>query len=288
MFDVDWGNLTNWSAIITPERLAGLLRALFVLVVGFSLLAIVTRAMRHWTASRTGGRQDLLTNKILRGVLFAIVVLTALDQLGVKLGVVMGAAGVVSVALGFASQTAASNLISGLFLMVERPFAIGDVLRLSSDLTGEVLSIDALSVKLRTFDNLYVRVPNEDLIKSRFTNISHFPIRRVDLQIGVAYKEDTQQIHDLLNQIADDNPLCMTEPEPLFLFLGYGDSALLYQFSVWGQRSRFITLRNSMYQDIKKAFDERGIEIPFPHLSFYTGSETDPLPIRLLKEEEPA
>src|SRR5690606_3033117 len=128
--------------------------------------------------------------------------------LGFSLSVLLGAAGVLSVALGFASQTSASNLISGLFLIGEQPFQLGDTIKVGNT-TGEVLSIDLLSVKLRTFDNLYVRIPNESLIKSEMTNLTRFPIRRFDLLIGVAYKENISQVRQIMQNVADNNPLCM-------------------------------------------------------------------------------
>ncbi|RXM22074.1 mechanosensitive ion channel, partial [Citrobacter sp. AAK_AS5] len=91
-----------------------------------------------------------------------------------------------------------SNLISGLFLVMERPFVVGDVITVD-DVTGEVLTIDMLSTKLRTFDNLYVRMPNETIIKSRVTNLTHFPIRRIDLRLGVAYREDLARVRAVLD-----------------------------------------------------------------------------------------
>jgi small-conductance mechanosensitive channel len=138
---------------------------------------------------------------------------SAMREMGFSLAVIMGAAGVLTVAIGFASQTTASNLISGLFLIGERSFEIGDIIKVGNT-TGEVLSIDALSVKLRTFDNLFVRIPNETLIKSEVTTLSRFPIRRLDLQLGVAYKEDIEQVRKVLMAVADSNPLCLDEPSP--------------------------------------------------------------------------
>lgn len=177
-----------------------------------------------------------------------------------------------SVALGFASQTSASNLISGLFLIGEQPFKLGDTIKVGNT-TGEVLSIDLLSVKLRTFDNLYVRIPNESLIKSEMTNLTRFPIRRFDLQLGVAYKENIAQVRQLMLQVADNNPLCLDEPAPMFLFLGFGDSALNIQLSVWSKRENFRDLRNSLQEEIKQAFDLAGIEIPFPQRTVHLSSQ---------------
>ena len=135
-------------------------------------------------------------------------IFTALKQLGFDLGILLGAAGILSVAIGFASQTSAANIISGLFVVGERSVSVGDVIQVST-FTGEVLSIDWLSIKLRTFDNLYVRIPNEAFIKSEVTNLSKFPVRRVDLQVSIALREDIGHARSVLLQVAEDNVLCL-------------------------------------------------------------------------------
>ena len=164
---------------------------------------------------------------------------------------------------------------------------MGDIIRVGST-TGEVLSIDLLSLKLRTFDNLYVRIPNESLIKSEVTTLTKFPIRRFDLMVGVAYKEDLEKVSRVLFEVADNNPLCLEEPKPLFIFLGFGDSSLNIQFSVWTEKDNFLELRNSMFLGVKAAFDRENIEIPFPHRTIYTGSTTDPFPFSFSGEPGPA
>jgi small-conductance mechanosensitive channel len=144
--------------------------------------------------------------------------------------------------------------------------------------------VDLLSVKLRTFDNLYVRIPNETMIKSEVTNLNRLPIRRFDLQVGVAYKEDLQRVQEVLLEVAEQNPLCLEEPAPVIIFRGYGDSSINQQFSVWAKTENYLKLRNSIPLEIKEAFDEAGIEIPFPHRTLYTGSETDAFPVRVVDE----
>jgi len=150
---------------------------------------------------------------------------------------------------------------------------------------GEVLSIDLLSVKLRTFDNLYVRVPNEMLIRSEIVNLTRFPIRRFELKVGVAYKESLKQVREVLLEVADAYPLCLTEPKPNVLFLGFGDSSLDLQFNVWSTRENFLELRNNIPERVKEAFDAADIEIPFPHRTLYTGSVTEPFPVRMVGDE---
>ncbi len=280
----EWLTHLGWAEVVTPDRILSVARAVVLLVVGLALARLVSASVGRAIAPRVSPQQSMLTRRFLYYGLFILVVATTLHQLGFQLGVLLGAAGIFTVALGFASQTSASNLISGLFLIAERPFVVGDVIRVD-DVSGEVLSVDLLSVKLRTFDNLSVRIPNESIIKSRVTTLTAFPLRRVDVKVGVAYKEDLSRVKEVLLRAADLNPLSLEEPPPLFIFNGFGDSAIDLQFSVWAKRENFLALKNSIHEDIKSMFDEEGIEIPFPHRSIYTGSASRPFPVRVVENE---
>jgi small-conductance mechanosensitive channel len=279
------------SDFVTSDRMLGLVRAVLILVVGILVARLASKAAARGLRRRASAQEAMLVRRLSYYVLLALVVTSALHQLGFNLGVLLGAAGVLTVALGFASQTSVSNLISGLFLIAERSFVVGDLLDVNGRL-GFVISIDLLSVKLRTFDNLMMRVPNEEMIKTTVLNLTRFPIRRLDLQVGVAYKEDTERVRKILFDVADRNPICLDEPAPLFIYKGYGDSALELQFSVWAKREfsvwakreNFLVLRNTMQEEIKRAFDEHGIEIPFPHRTLYTGSVTEPFPVRMVND----
>ncbi|NNE35719.1 MAG: mechanosensitive ion channel family protein, partial [Rhodothermales bacterium] len=226
--------------------------------------------------------QVLIFKRFAFYIILGIFVASALVEIGFDVRVLLGTAGILTVAIGFASQTSASNFISGLFLLGENPFSVGDVIRIGTT-TGEVLSVDLLSVKLRTFDNLFVRVPNEQLIKTEITNLTRFPIRRIDLQLSIAYKDDMRKAIDVLSGVAAANKLCLNEPEPLFIFQSFGDSGLQFQYSVWAKRENFLDLRNSIQIEIKEAFDREGIEIPFPHRTLYVGTATDPFPVRVVE-----
>ena len=257
------------------------LRALMILVAGYFIARLLTASVLRLVGKHLTRQHQVLCRRILFYGLLVIFLISALHEMGFKLSVLLGAAGILSVAIGFASQTSASNLISGLFLLTERPFVVSDVIKVGAT-TGEVLAIDLLSTKLRTFDNLYVRIPNETMLKSEVTTLTRFPIRRLDVPVGVAYRENTEKVKELLLEVAGKNPLCLDEPAPLFIFLGFGDSAQNLQFSVWAKRENFLALRNSIHYEIKQIFDERGVEIPFPHLSLYAGSETQPFPVQVV------
>lgn len=249
--------------VLQHEQLSHVIKASILLLSGFLVASMASRAVNRFFSKNFSQHHIVLFKRLVYWLILALFVASALKELGFSLSVLLGAAGVLSVALGFASQTSASNLISGLFLIGEKPFQLGDTIKVGTT-TGEVLSIDLLSVKLRTFDNLFVRIPNETLIKSEVTNLTRFPIRRFDLLLGVAYKEQIATVRQVLMDVADKNPLCLDEPAPMFLFLGFGDSALNIQFSVWSKRENFRDLRNSLQEEVKLAFDRAGIDIPFP------------------------
>ena len=258
------------NSLLEVIHFIAITKATIILLVGFFVAKFLSNLVTRFNfANMTIHGQILLKRAIFYGIMI-LMSMSALRELGFDLSVILGAAGILSVAIGFASQTSASNLISGLFLMMERPFSIGDVIRVEQT-TGEVISIDLLSVKIRTFDNLYVRVPNESMIKTQVTTLTRFPIRRADLILGIAYKEDIEQVKALLALLADNNPLCLSEPAPLFILKGFGTSSVDIQFSVWAKKENFLVVKNEMYHQIKEAFDNNGIEIPFPHLSLYSG-----------------
>ena len=264
------------------ELILDFIWAALTLTIGLVLAWLISRGIARMLRRRLKAQEAMLVKRLSYYLLFSLVIIATLHQLGIDLGVLLGAAGILSVAIGFASQTSASNIISGIFLIAERPFVIGDLLNVEGTI-GEVVSIDLISVKIRTFDNLMLRVPNEMLIKSTFLNLTRFPIRRLDVQVGVAYKENTERVRSILFDVAQQNPLCLDEPKPLFIYKGYGDSALELQFSVWAKRENFLLVRNSIQEEIKTAFDKNGIEIPFPHRTLYTGSVTEPFPVRVVE-----
>lgn len=281
-------DLGGVSSFLQQVQGASIARALVLLVLGLALARMLSAALGRVLARHASAQQSMIGRRVSYWIVVGLTFVSVLRQLGFDLSVLMGAAGVLTLAIGFASQTSASNLISGLFLIGEQPFVVGDMIRVAGGTMGEVVSIDLLSVKLRTVDNLFVRVPNESLLKSEIVNLTRYPIRRFDLQIGIGYHEDIGRVRSVLIDVADENPLCLEEPKPLFLFLGYGESSQNIQFSVWASRENFVELKNQLQQQVKEAFDAAGIEIPFPQRSLHVGTGTEPFPVRVVSEGRPS
>ncbi|KAA3616601.1 MAG: mechanosensitive ion channel family protein [Calditrichaeota bacterium] len=277
---------TDFEKYLTQDYLSLVLRILFWIIIGLPLVHITGKWVKKLSLKNFSAQQSMVFHKIILYTGYVIILFSILNIFGLKIATLLGAAGIVGIAVGFASQTSISNIISGWFLIAEKPFEVEDVITVGST-SGVVLSIDMLSIKLRTFDNKYVRIPNETIIKTEVVNITRFPIRRVDLEIGVAYKENISHVKEVLTCIAKDDPLCLNEPEPSILFARFGNSALEFNFRVWAVKDDWLTLRNSIMEEIKKRFDEEGIEIPFPHVSLYSGSVSKPFPISITNQESP-
>ena len=260
-----------------------LLKVLAIIAIGFVVLRILAALTAKMAGKKLSPQGVMVTRKVVLYGGYTLILFTVLRQMGFDLSAIMGAAGIAGVAIGFASQTSVSNLISGLFLVSEKPFEVGNVIEVAGTL-GEVSSVDLLSTKVRTFDNRYVRIPNEMMIKEQVVNLTRFPIRRYDFQLGVAYKEDTRRVEAILREVAGQNPLVLDDPEPIFVFKNFGDSALEIQFSVWFVTTDYLKVKSNVLTEIKERFDVEGIEIPFPHLSLYAGSVTQPFPVKSVEK----
>jgi len=278
---VDWSTIAGYEELVSTERILSLVQAGATLILGFVVARLAARGIGKALQKRVNPQHTMLAKRLSFYGVMGLVLISFLGQLGVDLSVLLGAAGILTIAIGFASQTSASNLVSGLFLMAEQPFVVDDWIQID-DVVGTVLAIDLLAVRIRLFDNTMVRIPNESIIKSRLTNLTRFPIRRADINVGVAYKEDVDRVKTILFELADRHPLVLDDPKPQFFFDGYGDSALDLRLCVWTAKENIVDVRNAIRLEIKKTFDREGIEIPFPHRSLYTGSVTDPFPVHVV------
>jgi small-conductance mechanosensitive channel len=263
---------------VTPERITLAFRVLLILVIGIPLVKLIRRITARLIKDRLSAQSEQLIIRTVYYLSILILLISVLNEFGFKLSALLGAAGVFGIAIGFASQTSVSNIISGIFLISEKPFVVGDYVQVSSTI-GSVESIDLLSIKLKTPDNRYVRLPNETMIKSEVVNITRFPLRRVNIDVSVAYKEDLTKVLDLLKQVAAEEPLALQEPAPVTFLDSFGDSGINILFGVWGKTEDYFVLKTSLMISVKQIFDREKVEIPFPHVSLITGSNSESIKI---------
>ncbi len=256
--------------------------ALLMLLCGFLVAKLISARGIAFLEKKYPIKNGLIIRRLLFYLILVLFVVMALHQMGFQLGVLLGAAGIFSVAIGFASKTSMSNVISGLFLLGEGAFSVGDTIKIGNTV-GEVISVDWLSVKLRTPDNMYVRLPNETIIVSEMTNLTRFKIRRFDLNISVAYKENLPKVKALLLELTRKDNQCLEDPEPMIVYEGFGESGVNIRLAVWAKSEEFLKFKSHITEKVKDALDAAGIEIPFPHLSIYAGENTAPIPFTLVE-----
>lgn len=263
---------------ITPERITLAVRVILILGIGIPLLKLIKRIATKLVSGRLSPQSEQLIVRTVYYLSILILLMSVLNEFGFKLSALLGAAGVFGLAIGFAAQTSVSNIISGIFLISEKPFQIGDVVEINGTI-GTVVSIDLLSVKLKTPDNRFVRVPNETTIKNDVINITRFPKRRVNINVSVAYKEDLNRVLGLLKQVAAEEPLSLSDPAPVLMVETFADSGIDILFGVWGNTADYFDLKTALMIRIKETFDKEHIEIPFPHISLMAGSDSNPIKI---------
>lgn len=155
---------------------------------------------------------------------------------------------------------------------ITTPFEIGEAIEIDGQ-AGYVLDISLLSTRIRTFDNRYLRFPNSMVANAKIVNLSRYEIRRLDIPVGIAYKENIQKAVEKIDAILKSNENILMEPEPMIIITKFGESSIDLEARVWIQRSKLFDVRSELIMGIKAAFDEAGIEIPFPHRTVYFGGK---------------
>lgn len=250
---------TLYTAIGGPQ----LARAVLWVAVGWMLARMLARSLQGLLSDRVTDPQVLLTRRVTFWGVWLLFIAAALKQLGFDLGVLLGAAGVLTVAVGFAAQTSASNIISGLFLLAERPFAIGDVIQVGQT-SGEVLAVELMSVTLRTFDNRFVRLPNELLMRSEIVNETRFDIRRIDLLLRIDLNADLDAVRALLLDVVAKEHRCLVEPQARVFFVDVLDTAIVVKLATWASRAQFYAVKTDLSLAVARALRETGIGFAVP------------------------
>jgi len=197
--------------------------------------------------------------------------------------------GTLGVGIGFGLQNVVNNFVSGLILLYERPVQVGDVIEVGT-VVGTVRRIGIRSSTVATAQGAEVIVPNANLISNELINWTLSDrLRRLEIDVGVAYGTPPERVQSLLMQVAAANPTVVRTPEPAALFMGFGDSALNFQLRAWTDRSDiWPNVASDLRTAINRVLGEAGISIPFPQRDLHLVSVDPGVPGLLRKDDEPA
>jgi small-conductance mechanosensitive channel len=212
--------------------------------------------------------------QIVSNVVLVVGILIVLENTGIHLGALAVFAGAVGVGVGFGLQNIASNFISGLVILGERPITIGDRVEVAG-ITGQVQQIRARSTVIRTNDNISMIVPNTKFIDSPVTNWTYGDPRvRFRIPVGVAYGSDVGKVREALLSAGRENPNTLKEPAPSVFLEKFGESSIDFELVVWSSEmsARPSRYRSDLNFAIEQKLREAGIELPFPQLDLHIKS----------------
>jgi potassium efflux system protein len=223
---------------------------------------------------------------LCRYAISAFGILLTFSAIGLSWSSLQWLVAALSVGLGFGLQEIVANFVSGLIVLFERPFRVGDVVTVG-DTSGTVTRIRIRATTILDWDRRELIVPNKEFITGKLINWSLTDsITRVVIPVGIAYGSDTMMAEKLLMKAARGNPLVQNKPEPSALFLGFGDNCLNFELRVFVSSVQDrLTVTHQLHHAIEKTFREAGISIAFPQRDVHL-ELSKPLEVRLVAEKE--
>lgn len=242
------------------------------------LLAILILILGYWIAGRVGrlitgagARYEQLDStlftflgSIARYVVLAFTFIAVLNRFGVETTSIVALLGAAGLAIGLALQGAMTNLAAGVMLMIFRPYKVGDFAEVAG-LFGLVDGIDLFTTNLKTFDNQHVIVPNGSIWGEKIINHSHHPVRGVDMHFGISYDSDIDRARSTIDGVLAAHPHVLQDPAPFVEIETLNDSSVDFLVRPFCDGAHYFDLLYSLPEQVKKALDAAGVEIPFPH-----------------------
>lgn len=248
------------------------------ILAGFWVLYRVSRSPLSVVLEKAGIHTKvvaLLVRSVYRWTLVSIAVVMAAGQIGINVGAAVAGLGVAGIAVGFAAQDTLANIIAGIVIFLDKPFVVGDWIRVE-DRYGRVSDITLRSTRIRTPRNTYVVIPNKHIVDAVIDNHSKHGELRIDVPVGIAYKENIDAARQVILAAIRNLDDVLDSPPPDVVAAGLGASSQDLTIRVWiehadvEQRTFFAVVETA-----KRALDDAGIQIPFPHLQLFVDQVED-------------
>lgn len=256
--DVD--KLTAWA----QTQGLTLLSALAILLIGLWLAKWLSRALER---VMTRANMEVTLRGFLRNIAYAammvVVVVAALQQVGVPMTSVLAVLGAAGLAIGLALKDSLSNIASGVMLIVLRPFRAGDYVQ-AAGVEGTVEQIRVFQTRLRTIDNRVIVLPNSLITTAVIVNFTANPKRRIDLTVGVGYDDDLKTAKDTLLALATGHPKVLKEPVPEVLVTALAESSVNLELRAWAKTGDLVHTKSDLVEGIRNELIGKGLNIPYP------------------------
>ena len=276
-------NISNADEIINTiankisEYLAdagiNLVLSIIMLLVGWKVINIFSRKVKEGKLfSKVEPTARSFMNSAISITLKILLIITLAAVLGVPMTSMIAVLGSCGLAIGLALQGSLSNIAGGFILTVFKPFVVGDFIK-SGEFEGTVKSINIFYTKIITPDNKIIVIPNSKVSDSALIDYNAFPSRRVEIDISAAYSEDSDVVKQALIDAAKTNEKVDQTIEPVAVITSFDDSAVAYQLRMWCKTEDYWDVKFAVTEKVKKIFDERKIQIPFPQMDVHITKE---------------
>ena len=257
-----WGN-TSYSHLLSVA---------VILVVSILVAKILSLYIRRFLKKKLSKDHLQLIIKIVSFIVYTIAFVWVFAVLGLKLtGVLFGGA-MAGIILGFASQSIVSNFIAGIFLIIEKPFKIGDQVNVDN-IHGFVEDIRIIATTIRTYEGLYVRIPNQTVFTTKMTNYVGNIARRFEYIVGIRYSDDADKAIGIIKDVIEQQPFALKKPKPLVYVDNLGNNAVNIKVRIWAPVSEWFELKQIVLWKIKTTLENAGIEIAFPQRTLWFANE---------------
>jgi len=247
--------------------------AIAIYIVGRFISRIIVRSLlKVMERAKVDMSLRGFVGNMVSAVLLVVIVIAALEQLGVDTTSVLAVFAAAGLAVGLALKDSLSNFAAGVMLILFKPFKVDDVIDTGGKI-GKVQAIQIFNTVLRTGDNQEVIIPNSQVFGGSITNITACETRRIDLVVGIGYGDDIKKARTLLEKIISSDPAILKDPAPTIMVLELGESSIDIAVRPWVNTSDYWTVRSDLLQSIKETFDENGISIPYPQRDLHIITE---------------
>ena len=260
------GLAVGWTTLIEIGVLLG-----FAWVVNLGSNILIKRSIEK----KNGDEHAIKTAKRLSAyIIFSIAFIIALGLLGVPSTALGTFAGLIGLGLSFALRDMIANFISGIMIMVTRPFKIGDQVRVGGE-EGTIKDIQIRASEIKTYDGRKLIVPNSDLYNKTVINNTAYDERRFEVIVGIGYDEDIKAAREAAMEALENTENVEETPEPQVLVDALDDSSVNLKLRGWTKPSKanMVKSASAVSEAVKDRYDEEGIDIPFPIRTVYMNDE---------------
>lgn len=240
--------------------------SVLIIIVGVVLikiiLGILKKALKRTTLDES--MHKFIVN-VAKSALWIILIVVLLGYMNVPTAPLVAALGAAGAAIALALKDSLGNIAGGILLLANKPFKKGDEIDVAG-INGKVESIDLFVTTIKTFDNKVVTVPNGTITTSVIVNYSMEEVRRVDLKFGISYDSDIATAKDVLLAVAESCPDVLLDPPPVVGVSAHGESQVTMDLKVWCETAMYYDVKYYMTEQVKLAFDEANITIPYPQM----------------------